>query len=77
MNRRAFIIAIALYCGVVRVLGALEIDLEPDPTDTTPPPAAAVEALPPPPTIDEAEFKKDPLIKEALRIFEAKITKKS
>ena len=59
-------------------LQSREIDLEPDPTDTTPPPAAAVEALPPPPpTIDEAEFKKDPLIKEALRIFEAKITKKS
>ena len=59
-------------------LQSREIDLEPDSTDTTPPPAAAVEALPPPPpTIDEAEFKKDPLIKEALRIFEAKITKKS
>ncbi len=59
-------------------LQSREIVLAPDPTDTAPPPAAAVEAPPPPPpTIDEAEFKKDPLIKEALRIFEAKITKKS
>ena len=32
-------------------------------------------ALPPEP-IDEAEFQNDPLIKEALRLFEAKITKK-
>ena len=42
-------------------------------------PAPAVAASPdplPPPGIDEAGFRNDPLIKEALRLFEAKITKK-
>ena len=39
------------------------------------PPAAAEECTPPP-TIDEAEFQNDPLIKEALRLFEGKITRK-
>ena len=58
-------------------LQSREIVLEPAPMDTPPPAAAAEAPPPPPPTIEEAEFKKDPLIKEALRIFEAKITKKS
>ncbi len=57
-------------------LQSREIVLEPAPMDMPPPAAAAEAPPPPPPTIDEAEFKNDPLIKEALRIFDAKITKK-
>jgi DNA polymerase-3 subunit gamma/tau len=37
---------------------------------------AAAVSPPPPLAIDEAEFQNDPLIKEALRLFEARITKK-
>jgi len=50
----------------------------PDSCDTAPAPSSnsAAAALPPPEAIDEAEFQNDPLIKEALRLFEAKITKK-
>ncbi len=49
--------------------------------DADPYPAASASPLPPsstsaPEPIDEAEFQNDPLIKEALRLFEAKITKK-
>ena len=51
---------------------------EPDASESSPLVAAAppVAAPAPPPAIDEAEFQNDPLIKEALRLFEARITKK-
>ncbi len=54
-----------------------ELTMGTDPAEAPPPPPPAATAPPPPSTIDEAEFKNDPLIKEALRIFEAKITRKS
>ena len=46
-----------------------------EPVSTTPP-ASSAAPVSAPPAIDEAEFQNDPLIKEALRLFEAKITKK-
>jgi DNA polymerase-3 subunit gamma/tau len=50
----------------------------PDSSDSAPASSSNAAAVSPPPplAIDEAEFQNDPLIKEALRLFEARITKK-